>query len=485
MNNINVLPDFPQIKVLIIGDVMLDRYIIGKIERISPEAPVPILQVKKQYHTLGGAGNVAANLAGLGCGKITLLGVYGNDPDGQLLRNILEEKNIGHTLLVDDSRPTITKTRIISKNQQILRIDEEKKHVISKQLRQKILSQVHNLADFCQAVVLSDYGKGVLEDAELVQEIIQFCRQKELSVFVDPKGKNWSKYSRATCITPNTVELSRVMGEEVKNEQDELKEAQKARKKYCFDWVMLTRGAKGIYLSGPENYSMSIPAQEVKEVYDVSGAGDTVIATLTAAVASGLSFPEAAELANLAAGIVIGKIGTQPIIRSELISSILDKGSGFKGKIRNFDAAKFLISNWQNKGQKVVLTNGCFDLLHPGHIHLLHKAKVQGDRLIVALNSDSSVKRLKGNARPILAEKDRAIILAALDCVDLVVIFGEDTPLEVIKSLKPDVLAKGADYSLEEVVGRDMVESYGGKVILIDILNGYSTSQMTKKINNG
>lgn len=476
---------FSETHILVVGDIMLDQYHWGEVKRISPEGPVPIVHIREKSDVLGGAGNVAANLSGLGC-KTTIIGIYGNDPAGVRVRDILREKNITNRIIIQDSRSTITKTRIMAQNQQLIRLDEETPDPINPELSETILHTIEkNISDY-HAVILSDYGKGIFQAKDLCRNIISLCKKKSVPVLVDPKGTDWDRYRHATAVTPNTSELRLLTGTGSHPEKTSLADAGRSvREKLNVDWLIVTRGPKGMLLAGPDEQMIEIPSV-AREVYDVSGAGDTVISTIAAAIAAGASFPEAASLANTAAGIVVGKIGTQPINIIELDTVLQrEEPNGLPSKglhTHTLEGAKILIKSWRNAGKKIVFTNGCFDLLHPGHINLLHQARSFGDRLVIGLNSDASVKRLKGDSRPILSELDRAAILSALNCVDLVVLFDEDTPLSLISHLRPDILVKGADYKPDEVVGRDVVESYGGQVRLVQLLEGYSTTGIANKV---
>jgi len=474
-----------QKRILVVGDVMLDRYLWGYVKRISPEAPVPVVRIRQQSEIPGGAGNVAANLAGLEC-PVSILGVCGNDEAGNRLRKIFLEKGIDPLLQESIARPTITKTRVMARGQQLLRLDEEEPRILSPELEEKIIARFEQKAPVCDVVVLSDYGKGIFQTPNLCQHFLRYCRTRGIPVLVDPKGADWARYQGATCVTPNTAELERVTGSTTEADEAQLYQSASAiRRQYGLEWLLVTRGSKGMVLCGKEDSPLMIPAR-AREVFDVSGAGDTVIATLAAGLALGLSFARAAQLSNLAAGIVVGKLGTQPITRPELSAAIalndMQSQSTGASKIAVLESARILVKSWQSSGQKVVFTNGCYDLLHPGHIHLLHQSRDLGDRLIVGLNTDASVRRLKGNTRPIVAERDRAAIISALGCVDLVVLFDEDTPLELIQAIKPDILVKGEDYRLDQVVGREAVESYGGRVCRVPLLQGYSTTQIAEKI---
>jgi D-beta-D-heptose 7-phosphate kinase / D-beta-D-heptose 1-phosphate adenosyltransferase len=472
--------------ILVVGDIMLDRYIWGKVRRISPEAPVPVVQVQRTTETLGGAGNVAFNLVSLGC-RVTAVGVCGDDAAARALRVLLAEKSIVDRLVIDELRPTITKTRIMSQKQQMLRMDEESTQPLAPHVAEKVRTAVLEALKSCDTVVLSDYGKGLFTDDAFVQEIITASRNLGIPVLVDPKGTDWQRYRGANGITPKTAELEAVVGVTLEETEEKLiSSARQIRSRLDLDWLLVTRGSLGMCLIDPQNEPVLIPAQ-AREVYDVSGAGDTVIATLAAAMAAGMSLVDAARTANLAAGIVVGKLGTQPILSSELSTALKlnhqqQDYPHSAAKITALGAALVQVRQWRAAGTKIVFTNGCFDLLHPGHISLLYQARALGDRLVVGLNTDASIKRLKGNGRPILSKQDRAAILSALECVDLVVHFDEDTPLRLIEAIRPDILVKGSDYTPDQVVGKDVVESYGGCVKLVDLIQGYSTTHLTQKV---
>lgn len=472
-------------KIVIIGDVMLDRYVWGEVLRISPEAPVPVVRVREHSEVLGGAGNVAANCANLGC-SVTLVGLCGADEAGTQLQALLETKGIQGSLLVDSTRPTITKTRVMALKQQLFRLDEELFQVLTPELAAQCLARIEESLASAQAVILSDYGKGLLQSPGFCQKVIERCRSHNLPVLVDPKGLDWARYEGAFCVTPNTTELELVAGPaQLRDDASLASSGLIIREQFGFTWLLVTRGPKGMCLLGEADAPQLIAAQ-AREVFDVSGAGDTVIATLAAGIAAGLSMPLAARLANTAAGIVVGKVGTQPITLSELdtamrLNDLQGRMTG-PAKVALLDAARIQVQAWRTSGAKVVFTNGCFDLLHPGHINLLHQARALGDKLVVGVNTDASVRRLKGPNRPILLEQDRAAILCALSSVDMVVLFDEDGPELLIKALQPDILAKGADYRPEEVVGREIVEAYGGQVRLIPLVEGYSSSNIANKM---
>jgi D-beta-D-heptose 7-phosphate kinase/D-beta-D-heptose 1-phosphate adenosyltransferase len=475
--------------IVVVGDVILDRYIWGKVCRISPEAPVPVVRQERTSQTLGGAANVANNLVALGC-AVTVIGLCGRDERGTALKRLLSEKNIRARLVEDGSRPTITKTRIMAGKQQVLRLDEEDNHAVSPEQLRQVRDTLTEEIEQCRAVIVSDYGKGLLTAPAFVGEIIDLAHRKKVPVLVDPKGGQWQRYRNATCITPNMDELEAAAGLLLDGAEEELvAKGRRLRRQLNLQWLLVTRSAHGMAVIAPDDTVTMIPAQ-AREVYDVSGAGDTVIATLAAALAAGATFVEAARMANMAAGIVVGKLGTQPILQSELSTAwryeVQQRYYPFSAaKMTARDAAEEKVAQWRTAGDKVVFTNGCFDLLHPGHISLLYQARSLGDRLVVGLNTDASVRRLKGAQRPILSERDRAAMLSALSCVDLVVHFGDDTPIDLIKSLRPDILVKGSDYKPEEVVGKELVESYGGAVKLVEVVRGYSTTNLTRKVQSG
>jgi D-beta-D-heptose 7-phosphate kinase/D-beta-D-heptose 1-phosphate adenosyltransferase len=463
---------------------MLDRYLWGEVKRISPEAPVPVFHTRKTSEVPGGAGNVARNLSALGC-SVTVIGACGDDEPGRRLIDLVDSSRIKSQMIRDSERPTVTKTRIISGGQQLLRLDEENGVSLSFSVKKDLLKLVDGSLAECDAVILSDYGKGVLQTRGVSQYIIKLARDHAVPVLVDPKGKDWNRYEGATCVTPNAKELELVAGEKTDNEKRVVDVMRAIKAKFSVPWLLVTRGSLGMCLMDTDGEPLFIPAL-ARQIYDVSGAGDTVIATLCLGVASGLTFPEAARLANTAAGIVVGKVGTQPITLFELKASLETNGGrsigNYMNRVASLSAAKFQVQAWQGTGEKVVFTNGCFDLLHPGHIYCLNQAKDLGDRLIVALNSDTSVKRLKGPGRPILNAYDRASLIGSLDCVDLVVVFDEDTPKDLLEALRPDLLVKGGNYNLDEVVGREIVESFGGQVKLIPVIEGYSTTSIVNNV---
>ncbi len=470
------LNTFKGIRILVVGDVMLDRYVCGDVTRISPEAPVPVLSVLERRAVLGGAANVAANLAGLGC-SAALWGVTGKDTRADEISYLLNRSGVDSFLQKDEDRPTTSKTRVVSRGQQIVRFDEELSTPLNFDTEDKIFQSLKPHIAKAHAIILSDYNKGVFQ-GELAPQIIESAYKAGKLIFVDPKGNNWDKYKGAFCVTPNEKEVFQFWSHAI--EQGLNSHAEAVRRKFNIKKLLVTQGAKGMTLFTEEEKCL-LPPPDPREVFDVSGAGDTVVAVLAAAMAVKMPGHICLSLANTAAGVVIAKSGTSPITAEELVAAEKkDRGS----KICALAEGVALVKLWQKRSDKVVFTNGCFDLLHPGHIQLLRSAAAEGDRLIVGLNSDESVKRLKGPDRPVLSQGDRATILSALDCVDMVIIFPEDTPLNLIRALKPQVLVKGGDYTPETVVGRDFVEENGGRIVIVPLVQGKSTTGILNLIQN-
>ncbi len=472
------LSSFSECTILVVGDVILDVYFMGEVRRLSPEAPVPIVRVKQKSTTLGGAGNVALNVAGLGCRAI-LLSVRGNDDAGSRLEEILRRRGIQGSFIVDQTRTTTSKTRVIGQGQQLVRLDEEETNDISLAIRDSLLSHVDEVLDEADVIILSDYDKGVL-NGEMPQEIIRRASARGIPVLVDPKRKGWDRYAGATCVTPNTAEVEVVTGTVVDHDENLLvRSAKSLREQYHFEWCLVTRGPKGMCLVGQDGPPLFISAT-AREVFDVSGAGDTVIATLAAAIGSGFPFPKAAELSNMAAGIVVGKLGSQAITRTELETALHIDGQGVRArggsKITNPHAAQVQIKAWQATGEKIVYTDGCFERLHPGLIHILQRARELGDRLVVGMESDASLSRANKTIDPKLHEQDRAFVLSALDCVDLVVLSQDGDVQSFVEILRPDILARGAHPSPHHITGRETVESYGGKIQLVPPLPEFEDS---------
>ncbi|MBI1215107.1 MAG: D-glycero-beta-D-manno-heptose-7-phosphate kinase [Alphaproteobacteria bacterium] len=472
-------------RVLCIGDVMLDRFVYGAVDRISPEAPIPVLLVKHEKHMLGGAGNVVANIAALGA-KAELVAVTGDDMAGREVAQQLEQLGIAASLEKDASRATIVKSRFISASQQILRVDREKAEAVSKDVEDRVAARVEAALPGCGAIILSDYKKGLLTDT-LVRRVIEMARAADVPVIVDPKGQDFARYRGASAITPNRKELEAASGMSVGSDDAARAAAMKIVIECSIPAVLATRSQDGMSLVTLNDAPAHIPAN-VREVYDVSGAGDTVIATFASAVAVGATMRNAALLANIAAGIVVGKSGTATA-RPEEIEQALDTGYAVekqdyrrKSKSVTKQAAAERADAWRARGFTVGFTNGCFDLLHPGHIATLRQAKAACDYLVVGVNSDASVKRLKGPERPVQDETARAAVLSAMEMVDLVVVFEEDTPMALLEAIRPEVLVKGGQYKLEEVVGYELVTSYGGRIVRAEMEDGFSTTNTIAKM---
>lgn len=464
--------------VLVVGDVMLDRYVYGTVARVSPEAPVPILTVSRETAMPGGAGNVLRNLAALGA-SAAFVSVVGDDQAGSDLTGLIGgQDHVEPWLLVENGRTTTLKTRYIAQGQHLIRTDREETHQIPAKLSSRLIKIALDAMAATSITVLSDYHKGVLT-ADVCIALIEGAKKLGRMVIVDPKGQDYTPYRGATLVTPNRKELAEMTSMPVNTEADIVAAAQKLRHEYEFGAVLVARAEDGVSLITP-NAAFHYPGA-AREVFDVSGAQDTLVATLAAALAVQVPLVDAARLANIAAGIVVGKVGTAVIRQSDLATAIAP-AAGTLQKIVPPSVAAEAAERWRLSGYKVGFTNGCFDLLHPGHVHLLEQCRTMCDRLIVAINADESIKRLKGPNRPAQTEAARAAILASLASVDLVCLFEEDTPLDLIKQIRPDLLIKGADYTREAVIGADLVESWGGSVALAQLLPGHSTTETLKKL---
>ncbi len=468
--------------VLCVGDVMLDHFTYGEVSRISPEAPVPVMRVHRQQSMLGGAGNTVRNLAALGA-RVQILSVVGDDPAGHTVVGLLSECP-GCQVLVErePARPTTVKTRFIAQGQQLMRADQESEASVSQAALERLLERFSAALPFCSAVLLSDYNKGVLSHHHAA-EFIRLARRAGKPVIVDPKAYDYSRYEGATLIKPNVKELAEATGcARLETEAEVLAAARKLLMICECEFVLTTRGSAGMLLVDRNGGSENLPAV-ARDVFDVSGAGDTVAATVAACIAAGGSALDAAKLANIAAGIVVGKLGTATVDRSELVRNIHHRElMDADAKLVAADRAVEIAREWQRAGLRVGFTNGCFDLLHPGHISLLEQARSRCDRLVVGLNSDSSVSRLKGPSRPIQDEAARALVLGSLQTVDLIIVFGEDTPEGLVRQLRPDLMVKGADYKAEDVVGADLVKSWGGELYLAKLVPGRSTTKTVSTI---
>ncbi len=476
--------DFARARILCVGDVMLDRYVYGTVERISPEAPIPILAVVRETAMLGGAGNVVRNLAALkaSCCFVSLIG---EDPAGREVTHLIAaEPLVEPNLLPEPGRVTTIKVRYVAGSQQLLRADRETVRPAKPHTESELVRRAADDLKHCQAVVLSDYGKGVLSD-DVIGQVIAAARAQGRPVVVDPRGSDPKRYAGATVITPNRRELGELAGLRIGTPEQIRDAARVVMAKGGIEAVLVTLSQDGMALFTARGEEHHLRA-EAREVYDVSGAGDTVVALLACGLASGLALVDAARLASVAAGIVVGKTGTAVVYPEELVFALRAEDLRFgEAKAASMDQALEKVAGWRRQGFRVGFTNGCFDLLHPGHVSLLAQARSRCDKLIVAINSDASVSRLKGPERPVHSEASRAAVLGSLATVDLVVVFGEDTPLEIIRALKPDLLVKGADYTVENVVGADVVQSYGGEVYLAELAEGHSTTNVIRRMAAG
>lgn len=470
----------PDLRIAVIGDIMVDRYMFGKVERISPEAPVPVNRIDRETSVLGGAANVAANLANLDC-HVYMAGLIGNDDNGVLMRNLLADVGIDDGgLIMRDGHATTTKLRVIGSRQQMMRLDFEEVSSLRDDEADLLIKWLIGRIDVgLDGVILSDYHKGVLTD-DVAFRVMALLKAHHIPVLVDPKGSDWTKYNGADFVTPNMKELSECVGYGVENEGDAVvRAAANIHERYDFKNLMVTRSEKGITVISNDGKVWNNPAT-AQEVFDVSGAGDTVAAAFLSAIAGHLSIRTSLQIANAAAGIVVSKVGTYPIHRCELLG-LWNKWQPPRWKpyeALSWDETAARIRKWQEAGETVVFTNGCFDILHRGHVLYLQQAAMLGQHLIVGLNADDSVRRLKGPTRPLVHDEDRAVILSALGCVDEVVLFHEDTPHELLSVLRPDILVKGGDYKAEDVVGREFVK----RVEIISFEEGYSTTGMVNKI---
>lgn len=468
--------------VLVVGDAMLDRFISGEVERISPEAPIPILRVTSESRMPGGAGNVVRNLAALGA-KVTFVAVAGKDSASQELIDALGENPLVNAkLIIDPARTTTIKVRYVAGNQQMLRADWEADQEIGAKVAERLLKTATKSIKKYSAVVLSDYDKGVLAGGRAAA-IIKAAKAAGVTVIVDPKGDGYERYKGADLITPNRKELEQAAKAPCPDTDSIIAAASALISAHALGGMLVTRSADGMSLIARKGVAHHLPA-ESREVFDVSGAGDTVVATVAAMIGAGAATRDAAAVANTAAGIVVAKVGTAVSYAAEVIAALHHQDiSDAEAKVLTDTQAIDRLARWRRQGFWVGFTNGCFDLLHPGHVSLLAQARGACDRLVVGLNSDASVKRLKGAERPVQNEAARSAVLASLSSVDLVVIFGEDTPYELIRALRPDVLVKGADYKIEDVVGADLVKSWNGEVVLATLKDGFSTTKTIERLN--
>ncbi len=467
------LPDFHNASVLVVGDVMLDRYLHGQASRISPEAPVPVVHVHDSQEFPGGAGNVALNIRSLGS-QVTLLGIIGEDLDGKTLQKALTLGQINSRLKIHPTAQTITKLRVLSHHQQLIRLDFEEEIKVFQ--NENIFNDYQQLLPHVNCVILSDYGKGTLSQ---VEQLIEAAKKRQCPVFVDPKGMDFSRYAHATLLSPNRKEFEAVVGH-CATEQILIERGLNLLNELNLNYLLITRGAEGMTLLQNEHPALHLHADS-KEVFDVSGAGDTVIGVLSCSYAAGAPIEEAVKLANAAAGVVVTKLGTATVTPQELVVALHPPQLSEQG-ITHLQQLQTNLIKARHRGERIVMTNGCFDLLHVGHIEYLKEAKALGDRLIVAVNDDQSVARLKGNSRPIVPLAGRMGVLAGLSSVDWVIPFSEDTPAELIKQISPDVLVKGGDYKISDIAGSDWVLAQGGQVRVLSFVDGWSTSSIIEKI---
>ncbi len=471
---------FENCRILVIGDLMLDEYVWGDVERISPEAPVPVLAVTHEEYTLGGAGNVVNNLAVLGA-KVSVCGVIGTGPDGKRVREKLSDLGADLGGVVEESqRPTTRKTRIIAGSQQMIRIDRETRRDISEDTQIRILGYIRDRIADTDAVLISDYSKGLL-GKHFIQQVIAIAKAHNKPVIADPKGLDFAKYAGVTVLTPNKKEAALASGTDIRSEEMLIAAGNKLLQNAGIENLLLTCGKDGMVLFEPDRTPLKIAAQ-AKQVFDVSGAGDTVVSVLGLAMASGLSLRESAEIANAAAGIVVGKVGTATVSKEELASALNLVPDSALFKQKSLAEIALVAKDLRKKGKRIVLTNGCFDLLHAGHILLFSASKQLGDVLIVAIDDDASVKALKGNGRPVIREKERIRILSALDSVDYVTVFSSGQLEKLIEAVRPDVLTKGSNYSSEEVLWGKLVEKLGGRVALVPVIDNLSSSGIISSI---
>jgi D-beta-D-heptose 7-phosphate kinase/D-beta-D-heptose 1-phosphate adenosyltransferase len=477
--------DFSGATILCLGDVMLDRFAYCETERISPEAPVPVLLLQRTQSMLGGAGNVARNIAALG-GSAVLIGLLGQDAPGAEARALVAgAAGIGDRVVAAATRPTTCKTRYLAGNQQLMRVDEECITPLDPADEAALIAAAEEAIGTADAVVLSDYGKGALSP-RVLSAAIAGARRRGVPVYVDPKGDDFGRYRGAACITPNQRELAYASRLPVTSDAEIAAAAARILRESGVDAVLATRSEKGMVLVEASG-AVHVEAARAREVFDVSGAGDTVVAVLALACASGYPLPQAMRLANTAAGIAVSKLGTATVeldeLMLELARDVRDR-EWHRAKHDAVAAAAALVRRWKTRGLRVGFTNGCFDIVHAGHIALLAAARAQCDRLVVALNTDSGVRRLKGPQRPVNRLSDRAAVIAAVEAVDAVISFDDETPIDLIRRLQPDVLVKGADYTIDTVVGAEEVQAAGGQVVLVDLVEGHSTTGLIRAIRS-
>jgi D-beta-D-heptose 7-phosphate kinase / D-beta-D-heptose 1-phosphate adenosyltransferase len=467
-------------KILVIGDLILDEYIWGSVNRISPEAPVPVLETKSETMALGGAANVANNLVALDC-DVTLIGAIGQDEKGDRLLQAIKNRNVdSRGIFRFIHRPTTSKIRIIAHNQQILRIDKEDNRPITEETESKIVQFVNEVLPSMDGVICSDYRKGILTE-KVIRAVMHRAQKSKKMVIVDPKSADFSLYKGATALTPNQKEVEQATPIKINNQLDMDRAAEYLMGLTKAETLLITRGKDGMTMYRNKEKPVQIETL-AREVADVTGAGDTVVSVFGMMMFSGFEYEESAILSNMAAGVVVEKTGTAVVTLSEINSFMTNQLLRSSRTLLELGELQKVVSLGKSVGKKVVFTNGCFDLLHGGHIELLQKSKALGDILVIGLNSDSSVRSLKGENRPIQPQAERAKVLAALKYVDYIILFDEKTPENLIRGIRPDILVKGDDYKITEVVGREIVEGYGARVELIPIVKGHSTTGSIEKI---
>lgn len=492
MTDLNdLLTRFPRAAILVAGDMMLDRFVHGDVNRLSPEAPVPVLTITGETHMPGGAGNVVANLSALGV-RVHVAALTGDDRAGAQLREMLAELKIDTAgLVADDTRPTTQKTRYLSGPQQMMRADIEKTHAVSGAPESKLIARIESVIQGVQAVVMSDYGKGTLSPA-VIAAIFAQAKKHSVPVIVDPKGSDYTKYKGALLVTPNRKELGEAAGlSGLKDDEDIVAAARGVLNDSGIQNMLVTRSEDGMTLIHGKKQDALHIRTTAKDVFDVSGAGDTVVAVMAACIAAGADMDVAARLSNIAGGIAVGKVGTAPVRGDELSAALSTPAdNSFIAPVWDTPSAAAQIKKWQAQGLTVGFTNGCFDILHYGHVNYLAGARGKCDRLVVGLNHDASVKILKGPTRPVNAQGARAAVMAALSSVDGVVFFGaekpgqDNTPCAIIDALRPDIFFKGGDYKIDDLPESKIVTAYGGRVCIMDMYDGYSTTSTIAKMKN-
>jgi D-beta-D-heptose 7-phosphate kinase / D-beta-D-heptose 1-phosphate adenosyltransferase len=479
-----VLDQFCRKRILVVGDIMLDRFVYGTVARISPEAPAPVINTAAAEEAVGGAGNVARNLAALGA-ACDIVAVVGSDDAAHAIgRHLAGHPGIAAALVAVAGRVTTVKTRFVATlhNTHLLRADAEETAPLRAETEDAVIAAVAGRLAGADAVVLSDYAKGVLTP-RVVAAVVALARSAGTPVIVDPKGHDYGHYRGATVVTPNVAELAQALGRPVENAEDALRAgAASLMGAIDCETLLVTRGERGMMVATRDGAAAFFDAT-ARRIVDVSGAGDTVVASFTLALVAGAGAENAARLANAAAGVAVSKKGTSQVSADELRDILLSRPHfELREKIHDMETIKDCVAGWRRDGLTVGFTNGCFDLLHPGHVHLLCEARSHCDKLVVGLNNDSSVKRLKGATRPIQPEAARVVVMAGLAFVDAVVLFAADTPLDLIGRIRPDVLVKGADYRIDEVVGRELVESFGGRVVLVELVADSSTTRIIERL---